>query len=379
MKRKFVDEVAALELLRQLVGIESVNPVFGGSGEAAVCEFVSGWLRDRKIAYELQEVFPGRCNVLARVGPEDKPTLLIEAHMDTVGVEGWATGSPFELKQVGQRYFGRGSCDTKASLATFMLVLERFAASPEDLRYGLAFAATVDEESEQAGAGELAKKKDELGLCMAITGEPTCSDLIARHKGVGRYLLSTSGRAAHASTPELGENAIYKAARICLRLEALEAELKERPREREIERGTVNVGVVRGGIGFNVVPDSCRIDVDRRLGTKEDPQDARSELEAICFEEGAGFEVFLERPPLRGEESGAFVQGLRSAAAQAGYEVEQREVPYMTNAVSYEAAGIPSIVFGPGDIAQAHKNDEYIEAGQMLRSLQILETFLSGT
>lgn len=379
MKRKLVKERAALELLEQLVKINSVNPVFDGPGEAKVCEFVTGWLEERGIRYELQEVLPGRSNVVARIGPSDRPALLLEAHMDTVGVEGWAMGSPFELRREGERYFGRGSCDTKASLATFLLTLERFAKQPEDLAYGLAFAATIDEESAQTGAFELAKKKAELGIGFAITGEPTCSDVIARHKGVGRYLIDTTGRAAHASTPELGENAIYKAARICQRLEALEAELNSRPRAREIERGTVNVGVMRGGIGFNVVPDACRLDVDRRLGTLEDPKVARAELESICAEvEGTSLEVFLERPPLRGEGSGPFVKMLVGAAAEAGFDAQQSEVPYMTNAVSYEAVGIPSLVFGPGDIAQAHKNDEFIESGQMLRSLQILETFLQG-
>ncbi|MDQ8182909.1 M20/M25/M40 family metallo-hydrolase [Pelagicoccus sp. SDUM812005] len=379
MKSDFQDENAGLELLGQLVGINSVNPVFGGPGERELSEFVCGWLADRGIAYEVQEALPGRCNVVARIGPADKPTLLLEAHMDTVGVEGWAEGSPFELREEGERFYGRGSCDTKASLATFMLVLERFSRREEELAFGLAFAATVDEESEQEGAFCLAKKKEELGLSFAITGEPTCSDVIARHKGVGRYLLTTMGRAAHASTPELGENAIYKAARICQSLEALEEELKARPREREIERGTVSVGLVKGGIGFNVVPDSCQIDVDRRLGTSETADAARAELEAICRkEEGSQLKTFLERPPLRGETSADFVARLRTAARAADIEIGEREVPYMTNAVCYEAAGIPAVVFGPGDIAQAHKNDEFIERGQMLRSLRILESFLLG-
>lgn len=373
----FRDESDVVELLSKLVGINSVNPVFGGPGERDVLDFLKNWFEQRNFSYECQQVLPGRQNILARIGPNDGPALMLEAHMDTVGVDGWAKGSPFELRKEGDRYFGRGSCDTKASLATFLSVFERFARSPEDLRCGLVFAATVDEESEQLGAFELAKKKDQLGVGFAITGEPTCSDVITRHKGVGRYLLTTTGRAAHASTPELGESAIYKSTRICQRIEALETELKSRPRRSEIERGTVSVGVIRGGIGFNVVPDSCQIDIDRRLGATENANDARAELEAICKSEpGSRLEIFLERPPLRGDLSSDFANDLLAAAAKVECPINIREVPYMTNAVSYEAAGISSVVFGPGDIAQAHKNDEYIESGQILKSLRILEQFL---
>ncbi len=374
---EFRDESDVVELLSNLVGINSVNPVFGGPGERDVFDFLTSWFEQRRIRFECQHVLPGRQNIFARIGPTEGPALMLEAHMDTVGVDGWATGSPFELRKEGERYFGRAACDTKASLAAFLSVFERFAKSPEDLNCGLVFAATVDEESEQLGAFELARKKDDLGVGFAITGEPTCSDVITRHKGVGRYLLTTTGRAAHASTPELGESAIYKSARICQRLETLEAELKSRPRKSEIERGTLSVGVIRGGIGFNVVPDSCQIDIDRRLGTTENASEARAELELICESEpGSKLEVFLERPPLRGDLSSGFANGLLASAAKVECPIEIREVPYMTNAVSYEAAGISSVVFGPGDIAQAHKTDEYIESGQMLKSLRILEQFL---
>lgn len=375
---EFRDESSVVELLTNLVGINSVNPVFGGPGEGEIVAFLRDWFESRALRYHCQEVLPGRQNVYARIGPIGRPALMLEAHMDTVGVEGWAKGNPFHLRESEGRFYGRGSCDTKASLATFLSVFERFASKPDDLKCGLVFAATVDEESEQLGAFELAKKRDELGVDLAITGEPTCSDVITRHKGVGRYLITTTGRAAHASTPELGESAIYKSARICQKLECLESELESRPREREIERGTLSVGVIKGGIGFNVVPDSCQIDVDRRLGTNEIAVDARAELEDICNSEpGSRLEVFLERPPLRGEFSTGFANELLAAAEDAGCRVRLRDVPYMTNAVSYEAAGIASVVFGPGDIAQAHKNDEFIESGEILRSLRILEHFLA--
>lgn len=374
----FLNEDPALDLLAKLVSIDTVNPVFGGPGEFRLSAFVSEWLSERGIAHERQFVLPGRENIVARIGPADRPALLLEAHMDTVGVEGWAKGSPHELVREGDRFYGRGSCDTKASLACFMLTLERFAAAPERLGKSLVFAASVDEESEQLGAVELAKKIGPWRIEEAITGEPTRSDVIYRHKGVGRYMISTSGKAAHASAPELGESAIYKAARICQKIEALEQEMRARPREREIERGTVSVGVIHGGIGFNVVPDRCQVDIDRRIGASELLGTARAELERICGSEpGSSLEIFLERPALAGGASGPFVQRLLEAGMAVGVRNSKREVPYMTNAVAYEESGIPAVVFGPGDIAQAHKNDEYIEAGEMLRCLRVLEGYLS--
>ncbi|MBK1879656.1 M20/M25/M40 family metallo-hydrolase [Pelagicoccus mobilis] len=372
-------EVNELELLRDLVAINSVNPVYGGPGEGGVADYLQERLRAKGIEFQRQAVLPGRENLYARIGPDDAPALLLEAHMDTVGVEGWASGSPFDLSEREGRFYGRGSCDTKASLACFLLTLERFAEAPERLNRALVFAASVDEESEQLGAFELAKLKEELGIAWAITGEPTRSDVISRHKGVGRYLVSTSGKAAHASTPELGENAIYKAARLCGRLEQYGESLHSKAVEEEIDRGTMNVGVIGGGIGFNIVPDRCQLDIDRRLGRRESAELARSELEAICAAEpGAELTVFLERPPLVGERSGEFVEELLGAGDVLGFGLKERQVPYMTNAVAYEGAGIPSVVFGPGDIAQAHKNDEFIERGQMARCLSVLDAFLSG-
>lgn len=372
-----LDENRAIELLAKLVRIESVNPVYGGSGEAKIADFVCDWLSERGIAFKRQSAASGRDNIYSRIGPCDAPAVLIEAHMDTVGTDGWAKGSAFELREEQGRFYGRGSCDTKASLACFLLTLEYFAKYPALLGKALVFAATVDEESEQVGAFALAKLKEELGIAWAITGEPTRSDVIARHKGVGRYLITTTGKAVHASAPELGENAIFKAARICGALEEHARDLEDRPRKSEIERGTISVGKIRGGIGFNVVPDNCQIDVDRRFGASENLELARAEIARICSKEtGVQLKAFLERPALRGDGSEALVADLLGAGVEAGAAIREREVPYMTNAVAYEEVGIPAVVFGPGDIAQAHKNDEYIESGELSRSLSVLRAFL---
>lgn len=375
MRRQSTDTPYAL--LADLVAIDSVNTVYGGPGEARTAEFVADWLTRQSIPFEWQDVPRGGRNIVARVGPPSADALLLEAHMDTVGVAGWAEGDPFALERRQGRWYGRGACDTKGSLASFMLVLARCHAEPERMRRPLVFAASIDEENEQRGAYALAAELKRLGVGAALTGEPTRCDVVARHKGVCRYEIACRGLAAHGSTPDLGDNAVYKAARIVANAEALSLRLAARETADPMERGSLNVGAIRGGSGFNVVPDACAIEIDRRLSALETPEAARSELEEIVHREaGARIVASLERPALRGAGSRDFVESLLEAARAVGVDARRRDAAYMTNAVAYEAAGVPAAVFGPGDIAQAHKVDEFIEEGEIERSCAILLGFL---
>jgi len=365
-----------LDLLKKLVAIPSVNPVYGGPGEKEMEAYVADFLSRAEIGFEVQETLPGRNNLIARIGPKDAPAVLVEAHMDTVGVDGWLKGSPYELLEENGRYFGRGSCDTKASLAVFMLLAQKVSRHRESIKHALVFAATVDEESQQLGAFKLAERVEELNIVAAITGEPTRSCLITKHKGACRYTIQSRGKAAHGSTPELGENAIYKISRVVEKLERY-AELLSQEEGRDfIERGSLNVGKIEGGIGFNIVPDRCVVDVDRRLGISESIEGAKEAIETIAQSE-ADTEVatFLERPPLETDNENWFPKALAESAKRAGIETAFREVAFMTNGVAYASAGVPTVVFGPGDIEQAHKVDEYIDAGEMEKSLSLLERF----
>lgn len=365
-----------LNLLRRLVAIPSVNPVYGGPGEAEVESFVRQFLSESGIDFRIQEVLPGRNNLVARIGPKDAPAVLVEAHMDTVGVSGWSVGSPYDLIEREGKFFGRGSCDTKSSLAVFLLLARQLAGSKNRMRHAFVFAATADEESKQLGAFKLAELVDEMNIVAAITGEPTRSAIITKHKGACRYTIAARGKASHGSTPELGENAIYKIARIVEKLDRYAALLSKEEGRSSIERGSLNVGKIEGGIGFNIVPDSCMVDIDRRLGISESTKDAREAIDAIAQTEiGTSISTFLERPALNTDNSHWFPQELASSVRNAGFQAKFDEVAFMTNGVAYAAAGLPTIVFGPGDIEQAHKSDEFIELGEMERSLAILEAF----
>lgn len=364
------------ELLRKLVGIDSVNPAYGGCGEQNISQFVSAYIENLGLSPVVQSVFPGRENIIAKIGQKDRPSILLEAHMDTVSVSGWKTGDPFDLIDKDGRLWGRGACDTKSSLTVFLKVLSYFAEHPEELKFGLVFAASVDEESKQQGAIILAETLADLNVIAAITGEPTLSDIVYAHKGACHYKVKCSGNAVHGSTPELGENAIYRATRLINKLEEIALNLGESGPS--IENGSLNVGLISGGSGFNIVPDRCTFEIDRRVGIKETIESARSSLvEIIKRAAGCEFECVLERSALNTSMDHWFPQDLLKAANAIDHPVSLRAVGYMTNAVAYADSGIPSLVFGPGDIAQAHKCDEFIVKGEMEKSFEILKRFLS--
>lgn len=367
-----------IELLKKLVAIPSVNPLYGGPGEQGIERFVVRYIESLGLRPTIQEIAQQRRNVFVELGDRALPATVIEAHMDTVGVDGWKTGSPYELTKIGNAYYGRGSCDTKASLAAFLLVLTHFAKTPETLAKRLVFAATVDEEAMQAGAYELAKVFGDLGVVAAISGEPTRSDIVVSHKGAVRYRLSTEGSAAHGSTPHLGRNAVVKACSIVGEINKLACRLNAPENERRMEGGSLNIGKIDGGIGFNIVPDKCSVELDRRIGLGETVREADEQIRSIIAgNKDAKLETILARPPLTTGFDSRFSIDLLAASECAGYECSMKQVSYMTNAVAYEEARVAGLVFGPGDIAQAHKIDEYIEEGEMEKSIAILIAYFS--
>lgn len=371
-----MDPLTLKQLLKDLIALPSVNPSFGGSGEASVADFVAETLGKAGLHPERQSVFAGgRDNVFARVG--EGPALLLEAHMDTVATEGWLSGSPFDPVEKDGRVYGRGACDTKASLAVFLAVAAHFSRQPQTLRVPLVFAATIDEEEMQAGAARLMEAG--LNLQGAITGEPTMLDVIHAHKGILRFKIRTEGVAAHSAYPERGKNAIVRMGSVLPRISEYAAALSERPSHSALGKATLNIGTIRGGQAVNVVPDSCVIDIDRRLLPEETGEGVLEEIRR----ELAGLEGVTVEPPLLDRIGidtpldSALAKDLGAAVRKIKGECRFLSAPYMTNATAYASAGIPSLVFGPGDIAQAHTRDEHIEISQLAGAFRILIKFLS--
>lgn len=366
-------------LLKELVAIESVNPVFGGSGEGELAAYLVSWLSRTGAEVSQQEVAPGRNNVVAVVRAGSGPAVLLDAHLDTVSADSWLEGNPFRPVVRDGRLYGRGSCDTKASMAIYLHLIGQFAADPSRLRCPLVFSATIDEEDRQSGAYRLLDHDFGVEIGAAIAGEPTQCRLIHAHKGLIRLRIEAEGTAAHASKPSRGDNAIAKMGRILIGLEALARQFEERPPHPLLGRPTLNPGTIRGGTAVNVVPDRCVLEVDRRLIPGETTPEALAEIEKIVAAEDRVTVIpHYDRPALETPATGELVQAFRSSIRSTGRDDTPTVADYLTNAVAFAARGVPALVFGPGDVAQAHTDHEYIELAEIEAATAILRHFLEN-
>jgi len=366
-------------LLCELIALPSVNPAFlppgdSRAGEGRVADFLAVTAARAGLEIEFEKVLPGRVNLIARLRPKSRiaQTVLLAPHMDTVP----AAETQFFPRKEGDRIYGRGACDTKGSVAAMLSAVITLAKSkqrPKETE--IIFAGLVDEESAQAGSRALARSR--LKANLAIIGEPTSLQVVTAHKGNIWLQLETRGKSAHGSRPELGRNAVHEMARI---VEALETEYASALRERRahplLGHATVNVGTIRGGTQPNIVPDVCEITVDRRTLPGETERGVKREIETFLARKKlrAALSTARSEPCLPMETSAKLPlvqQFLRSASQR-----KPMGVHYFCDAAILAEGGIPSVVFGPGDIAQAHTIDEWISLRSLERAAEMLVRFL---
>ena len=397
-------QLDVVETLCELVRIPSVNPmgrnVVGEEYyEHRVTNYLEQLFRSLGWRYERQCVAPLRENIVARIEGEILPEqggklLMLEAHQDTVPVDGMII-PPFQPDVKNGRVYGRGSCDIKGGLASILAAAARFAAEKPAGRPTLLIGCTVNEEHGFNGASALAAtwadpQSTSLRALIprrpdaVIVAEPTLLNVVAAHKGVLRWRCHTHGRAGHSSQPELGENAIYRMAAVLACLERYAQEvvgtLFEHPL---VGRPTLSVGVIQGGISVNTVPDHCTIEIDRRivpLASDEPLAAQRHVMEYLRQHLPADLrltheEPFIQSRGLSDAKNGELVARLCQVAQAHGAAGEKIGVPYGTDAPAYDASGIPTVVFGPGSIAQAHTCDEWVEIAQLRAASEIYYQF----
>lgn len=369
---------AVTRLLAQLVSIPSVNPMgrpVAGPGylETGVSDYLVRWFGDLGVTVERQSVAPGRDNLLARYeSPGASRTVVFDAHQDTVPVEGM-TVPPFTPTIEHGRMYGRGACDVKGGMAAMLTAFERLVREKPPGAASVVMACTVDEEFTHTGSSRLADTP--LGASCGIVAEPTRLQVVHCHKGAVRWKVRTRGVACHSSTPHLGVNAIYRMAAVVGSLADHAAELAASEPHPILGPPTLSVGRIEGGQSVNVVPDACEIEVDRRVIPGERPLDCIARVEAALRDrlpggmEGVEFlPPWVRMPALAPEavERGGWVEAVMQGVARATGAVPRLGgVPYGTDAGPLSAGGIPCLVFGPGDIAQAHTRDEWIELDQV--------------
>jgi acetylornithine deacetylase len=367
-------------LLADLVRLPSVNPMgrelpATDLYEHRVTAYLEDFFRGLGVPYERQRVAPQRDNIVARfAAPGARRTLVLEAHQDTVPTDNM-TIEPFGAHVEGGRLYGRGACDIKGGLAAMLSAFARLVRDRPQGACNVVLACSVDEEHTFLGVQEFVKRG--LKADMAVVAEPTSLRIVKAHKGVCRWSVTTAGRSCHSSAPEQGVNAIYRMARLLVAIEQYAAELRASRSDPLLGPPTLSVGRIEGGTSVNTVPDRCRIEVDRRLIPGEDARAAPGEFAA--FFRAAGVDVpfecgplWLDCPALSPELSGELVTRLGQCLDAVMGSHEVIAVPYGTDASTLALAGIPSVVFGPGDIARAHTCDEWVPLDEVERAGEVL-------
>ncbi len=368
--------MSVTELLQQLVRIPSVNPDNSPGtdriGEAEIAGFLAQWLRDLGAEVTLEEIRPKRPNLIARFAPLDgRPRILFGPHLDTVGVGGM-TIDPFSAEIRDGRMWGRGTSDTKGPMAAMLWALKENAPDLREAPVAIDFVGFMGEESCQWGSRQFGEKHAG-DYQFAIVGEPTSLDIVHTTKGSLWATLRATGRAAHSSLPERGDNAAMKLARTLCEIHDPLVERLASFTHPVLGRSTLNVGVIRGGSRPNIVPDLAEAEIDIRLTPSlRDAGGALRLLREIL--DGHSVEILDddEKPPMETPADHPWIQHLqqvRPASRCVG-------APWFSDAAHLSQAGIPSICLGPGSIDQAHTCDEFIEVAALEEGAGFLSSFV---
>jgi acetylornithine deacetylase len=348
-----------VELVSRLVAIDSVNPalVAGGAGEAEIAAFVVDWAEANALEARAVEAVPGRASVIVRApGSGGGRTLLLCGHLDTVGVDGMA--APFEPRIEGDRLYGRGSYDMKAGVAAGLLACRDAAAL--GLRGDVVMAAVSDEEHASLGIEEVLRSVRADG---AIVTEPTELELVVAHKGFVWLELEVTGRAAHGSRPHLGVDAILKLGPILVALAELDAGLAERAHPL-LGRASLHASIVEGGEELSTYPARCAVRIERRTLPGETRGSVEAEMEALlhaCRARDPELVVerrtLLARDPLEVDPTHELVTTVEAALAPVQAPIGGAS--YWADSGLIAAAGIPTLLFGPGGEG-AHASEEWV-------------------
>ncbi|MBM4267527.1 MAG: M20 family metallopeptidase [Deltaproteobacteria bacterium] len=363
---------AWLRHLRDYVAIPSVNPMQSGGaapeiqGERRYAEHVAAQLR--RIGLDAVVVGEGdRASVVAQAtaaGATD--TVLVASHLDTVPVDGMEI-DPFDPRVEGGRLYGRGSCDTKSGMAAFVAALERVLASGR-LTRNVVVVGEADEECGSVGVRDVLEHLGTKRPDWVLATEPTMMRLVTRHKGVARLELRASGVACHSSDPSRGRNAIVELSRAVLALDELAKELARKV-DPWLGPPTLSVGVVGGGVGANVVPAEAWLLMDRRLLPGETAESITAEIRERLRRAGTEHveitRTAVEKPPLLTEDDTRGARACRAALEAVGLPVDSTVAAFGTDAGVFAEKGLPGVVIGPGDIAQAHTAREFVELEQV--------------
>lgn len=375
-----VDRSRLIALLHRLVATDSVNPslVASARGEGSIAHLLADECRAAGVDVRLDEVAPGRLNVVARIrGRQPGRRLLLNGHMDTVDVA--AMRDPFSCRVIDDRLYGRGAYDMKGSLAA-MLEAGRALIDTGLTAGELILAFVVDEEYESLGTADLVRRYHGHDLAdAAIVTEPTALDVCIAHKGFIWARVETAGRAAHGSRYNEGDDAITRMGHVLGALDRLDREVLSQKTHPLLGRASIHASMIRGGLGLSTYPDRCTLEIERRTLPGERDDDILAELRGLLDEArrtspglSGRVEMLLSRPPFESDPHAPVVQVLiESIRAARGQEPRLvGEFPWFDAALLGQA-GIPTVMFGPSG-AGAHAAEEWVDLPSVITCAEVL-------
>lgn len=377
----FVKEDEIVNLLQQLVKIPSPT-----GEEKNLAEYIYEVLKSWGLKTEIFDVFPNRPDVVGFLeGLEGKPTLILNGHLDHVppgNLEDWSF-NPYDGKIVDGKLYGRGAADMKGGLTAMMVTAKILKDLNVKLKGNLVLTFAIGEEKAEPGTKYLVVDKGIKGD-WGIVVEPTVYKgkfrIAVAERGLAWLHITVKGKPAHASQPQLGVNAIIKANKIITELEKYGKKLAKKTHP-FLGNPTCTVTMVEGGFKENVVPDRCKITVDRRINPDETVKRAKKELENVLKklrrkDPKLKFSVEVSRvfEPAEIPADLPIVKTVRKNFKMVcGYDSKPWGAPYACDARNLiNDAGIPAIVFGPGDLAQCHSIDEYVKISDVITVTKVL-------
>lgn len=353
------------------VGPENAGPRSGDWGEAKIAAHLVDWFEAFGGDVHQEHVLPGRPNVYGLWRGRSDRWVAVDVHIDTVGVE-TMPGDPFEGRLERGRVYGRGAVDDKAALGVVLAMLEAMHRDGAAPSANLLIAATADEETGARGAPVFADwvRRRGIRLDQLMVCEPTLCTPIYGHKGSVGIELEIHGLAVHSSKPELGKNAIVATASLVLALDEEHRRLIALPASTEVGTGTLSVSVIHGGQAVNIVPETCRLLLDRRLVPGEDPASIAEDLfdyaRANCplpvtMKTTHQLTAFYQQPDT------PWIRQLHALSGMA-----PTVAPYGTNAWAYGGLADECVILGPGSIDQAHRDEEWVEVAELEKLAGIL-------
>lgn len=371
-----IQEPEVVKICQELVRIKSVNPP---GDERPAAEYVAAALKQAGAEVEWIEHGPTRASILARVrSPRQLPALLYNAHLDTVpvGAERWVY-EPFSAEVADGKIWGRGTADMKSGLAALIVAMRTLAKVRVPLRGDLILAATAGEESDSLGATALAVRPD-LGPVQALViPEPSHNEIYVAEKGAFWVELTTQGKTAHGSMPDLGRNAVMMMVALIGELEKMAVSYKEHPMLGGFSR---SINTIAGGVKTNVVPDLCVATVDMRTVPGQDHRAILRQVEDLIADltrRAPGFQasvkVVNDRPPVETSPSEPVVRRFADVVAQVtGERPVPKGVQYYTDAAVFVPhLKVPMVICGPGNAALAHQPNEHVEIAKLVQSAKI--------